>query len=57
MRGEMNSYRFEISNRRENKFFHMQIHFGCISKRPDNLMDMYRHFISGSAYMIFYHLK
>ena len=36
---------------------HMQFHFGCISKRPDSLMDMCRHFISGSVYMIFYHLR
>ena len=36
---------------------HMKFHFGCISKRPDILMDMCRHFISGSVYMIFYHPK
>ena len=36
---------------------HMQFHFGYISKRPDNLMDMCRHFISGSVYVIFYHPK
>ena len=57
MRGEMNSYRFEISNRRENKVVHMKFHFGCISKRPDIMMDMCRHFISGSVYNIFYHPK
>ena len=32
-------------------------HFGCVSKRPDILMDMCRQFISGSAYMIFYQPK
>ena len=32
----------------------MKFHFGCISKRPDILMDMCRHFISVSVYMIFY---
>ena len=37
--------------------FHMKFHFGCISKRPDILMDMCRHFISDSVYMIFYHKK
>ena len=36
---------------------HMKFHFGCISKRPDILLDMCRHFISGSVYMIFYHPK
>ena len=36
---------------------HMKFHFGCISKRPDILMDMCRHFISGSVYTIFYHPK
>ena len=35
----------------------MNFHFGCISKRLDILMDTCRHFISGSVYMIFYHLK
>ena len=35
---------------------HMQFHFGCISKRPDNLMDN-KHVISGSVYMIFYQPK
>ena len=34
---------------------HMKFHFGWISKRPDILMDMCRHFISGSVYIIFYH--
>ena len=57
MRDEMNSYRFEISSRRENKFCSHKFHFDCISKRPDILMDMCRHFISGSVYMILYHLK
>ena len=36
---------------------HMKFHFGCISKRPDILMDTCRHFISDNVYMIFYHLK
>ena len=36
---------------------HMKFRFGCISKRPHILMDMCRHFISGSVYMIFYHPK
>ena len=53
----MNSYRFEISNRREKSAVHMKFHFGCISKRPDILMDMCRHFISGSVYIIFYDPK
>ena len=36
---------------------HIKFHFGYISKRPDTLMDIYRHFISGSVYMIYYHPK
>ena len=36
---------------------HMKFHFGCMSKRPNILMDMCRHFISDSVYMIFYHKK
>ena len=36
---------------------HMNFHFGCISKRPDILIDMCRPFISGSVYMIFHHPK
>ena len=35
----------------------MKFHFSCISKWPNILMDMCRHFISDSAYMIFYHKK
>ena len=59
MRDEMNSYRFEILNRRENKFCSHEVlfHFGCISKQLNVLMDMCRHFISDSLYMIFYHKK
>ena len=36
---------------------HMKFYFGCISKQPYILMDMCKHFISGSVYMIFYHPK
>ena len=36
---------------------HMTFHFGCISKRPNMLLDFRRHLISGSVYMIFYHPK
>ena len=32
----------------------MTFHFGCISKRPNILVDMGWHFISDSVYMIFY---
>ena len=32
---------------------HMKFHFGFISKRPNILMDMCRHFISGSVSLIF----
>ena len=37
--------------------FTWMFHFGCVSKRPDILMDMCRHFISGSVYIIFYQPK
>ena len=57
MRGEMNSYRFEISNGHKNKFCSRKFHFGCISKCPDILMNMCRHFISGGVYIIFYYPK
>ena len=36
---------------------HIKFHFGCISKRSNILMDMGSHFILGSVYIIFYHLK
>ena len=38
-------------------FVHMKFHVGCISKGPNILIDMCKHFISGSVYMIFYHPK
>ena len=58
MRGKVNSYRFEISQTSvKTSSVHMKFRFDWISKRPDILMDMCRHFISGSVYMIFYHLK
>ena len=31
---------------------HMQFHLGCILKRPDIFIDICRHFISGSVYII-----
>ena len=57
MRDEMNTYRFEISNRREKGSLHMKFHFSCISKRPEIFMDMCRHSFSGSVHIIFYHPK
>ena len=36
---------------------HMKFHFGYISKRYDILMNLCRHFIPGSIYMIFFHPK
>ena len=36
---------------------HMKFHFGCISKWPNILMDMFKHFISGNVYLIFYQPK
>ena len=50
----MNSYRFYIWNRRENKFCsHDVLLFRLISKWPSMLMGIRTHFISGSVYMIF----
>ena len=49
------SLRFQTSMKTSS--VNMKFHFGCISKRPDILMDMCMHFISGSVYMIFYHPK
>ena len=55
----MNSYRFGISNQHENKFCSHEVYFGCIlwTCNFTQYMDMCRHFILGSAYMIFYHPK
>ena len=47
--------RFQTSVKRSS--VHMKFHFGCISKQPDTLKTLCRHFISGSVYMIFYHTK
>ena len=57
MRHEVNSCRFEISNRCETSYVHMNFRFSWISKQPDILIDMSMHFISGSVCMIFYHPK
>ena len=57
MRGEMNYTGLRFQTGVKTSSVHMKFRFGCISKRPDILMDMCRHFISGSVYMIFYHLK
>ena len=53
----MNSYRFEISNRCENKFCSHEVTFWLHFKKTNILMNMSRHFISGNVYMIFYHLQ
>ena len=57
MRGEMNSYRCEFQTGVKTSSVHMPLHFGCISKRPNSVMDMCSHFILGSVSMIFYHPK
>ena len=41
-----------FQSRMKTSSVHMTFHFCCIPKRPDILMDMCRHFISGSVYMI-----
>ena len=54
MRSEMNSYRFEISNRRQNKFSSHEISFRLHFKTTRYFDG---HFTSDSVYMIFYHPK
>ena len=56
MRGEINSYRFEISNRRENKFCSHEVSFRLHFKTTRYFDGCCRPFISGGAY-IFYHPK
>ena len=56
MKGEMNSYRFDISNRRENKFRSHEVSFR-VHFNEHVLIDICRQFISDSVYMIFYHPK
>ena len=55
MGGEMNSTGLRFQTGVKTSYVHMKFRFGCISKWPDILMDMCRHFISGGVYMIFYH--
>ena len=57
MRGEMNSFRFDILNRRENKFCSQGVSFQLHFKITRVLMDMRQHFILASVYMIFYRPK
>ena len=52
MRGKMSWCRFEISNHRENKFCSHAVSFGLHLKQPDIFIDICRHFISGSVYII-----
>ena len=58
MRGEMNSYWSEISNRRENKFCSREVSFRLHFKTT-RYFDGYviRHLISDSVYIIFYYPK
>ena len=56
MKGEMKSYRFDISNRRENKFRSHEVSFR-VHFNKHVLIDICRQFISDSVYMIFYHPK
>ena len=57
MRGEMNYTGLRFQTGVKTSSVHMKFRFGCISKRPDILMDMCRHFISGNVLVIFYYLK
>ena len=52
-RGKINSFQTGVKV----SSVHIKFPFGCISKQPNILMDMCRHFISSSVYMIFYHPK
>ena len=54
-RNELTGLRFQTGVKTSS--VQMKFHFGCISKRPDILMGMCRHFISGSVYMTLYHPK
>ena len=56
MRGEMNSYRFEISNWCESKFCSHEVSFRLHFKTTRYFDGCCRPFISGGAY-IFYHPK
>ena len=56
MRGKMNSTGLRFQTGVKTSSVLMKFHFSCISKRPDILMDLCRHFISGSV-GIFYHPK
>ena len=53
----MNSYRFETSNQRESNFCSQEVSFRLHFKTTRYFMDMCRHFISGSVYIIFYQPK
>ena len=53
-RNELTGLRFQTGVKTSS--VQMKFHFSCISKRPDILMDLCRHFISGSV-GIFYHPK
>ena len=57
MRDNMNSYHFEIWNRRENKFCSHEVSFRLHFKMTEYYDGMRRDFILGSVYMIFYHPK
>ena len=54
-RNELTGLRFQTGVKTSS--VQMKFHFGCISKRPDILMGMCRHFISGSVYMMFHCTK
>ena len=54
MRGELNSNRWDLKPAWKEG---MMFHFCCIWKGPIILMEMFRQFISGRAYIIFYQRK
>ena len=57
MRGQITHTSLRFRTGVKTSSVHMNLNFGCISKRPNILMEMYRHFISSNVYMTFYHPK
>ena len=49
------SLRFQTSGKTSSVL--MKSHLGCLSKRPNIVMEISRHFISDNVYFIFYHPK
>ena len=55
MGGKMTHTDLRLQTGMKTSSVHMKFCFGCVSKRPDILMDICRHFISANVYIIFYY--